>query len=96
MNSGKPMNITVTWQRNDEPPVQEMVVNHRIFRREFRLLADLVRRVPAGNYGLGPSRGPQWRRGSIRFNGVASSVIMTVLLGWFRVTGAWCVCRGVG
>lgn len=29
--------------------MQEMVVIHRIFRREFRLLGGLVRRVPAGH-----------------------------------------------
>lgn len=49
MTSDKPMNITMTRQANDEPPVQEMVVIHRIFRREFQLLADLVRRVPPGH-----------------------------------------------
>lgn len=49
MNSAKPMNITMAGQAYDEPPVQEMVVIHRIFRREFRLLVGLVRRVPTGH-----------------------------------------------
>ncbi|MEV7965442.1 nitroreductase/quinone reductase family protein [Sphaerisporangium sp. NPDC088356] len=34
---------------NAVPDTHDMVVIHRIFRREFRLLADLVRRAPAGD-----------------------------------------------
>jgi|RhiMethySRZTD1v2_1073278.scaffolds.fasta_scaffold07546_5 deazaflavin-dependent oxidoreductase (nitroreductase family) len=49
MTNTKPMNITMTGQRHQQPAVQEMVVIHRIFREEFRRLPDLVRGVPDGH-----------------------------------------------
>lgn len=48
MSADKPMGIKLN-RTGDEPNVREMVVIHRIFRREFRLLAALVRRVPPGH-----------------------------------------------
>lgn len=49
MSDDKPMGITLQRPPGEAPRVQEMVVIHRIFRREFRLLAGLVRRVPPGH-----------------------------------------------
>jgi deazaflavin-dependent oxidoreductase (nitroreductase family) len=49
MTGDRPMNITMTAPMADEADVQEMVVIHRIFRREFRLLADVVRRALPGD-----------------------------------------------
>src|SRR6185437_13840055 len=49
MTNTKPMNITMAGQRHQQPAVQEMVVIHRIFRKEFRRFPDLVRGVPDGH-----------------------------------------------
>ena len=43
------MNTELAPVDGDEVPVQEMVVIHRIFRREFPMLADLIRRCPDGD-----------------------------------------------
>lgn len=47
--ANEPMNLMKTGQAHDAPPVQEMVVIHRILRSEFEMLAHLVRRVPDGH-----------------------------------------------
>jgi hemerythrin-like domain-containing protein len=39
-----------------EPKTQEMVVIHRIFRRGFPMLAEVIRRVPASPPGRSPAR----------------------------------------
>ena len=46
---------TLNTQVVDESSVHEMVVIHRIFRRGFPLLADLVRRCPEGHSGRAQS-----------------------------------------
>jgi deazaflavin-dependent oxidoreductase (nitroreductase family) len=48
---------TLSTHRNDAVPVHEMVVIHRIFRREFARLAGLVRRCPGGHVGWAGSIG---------------------------------------
>lgn len=48
---------TLSAQRNGAVPVHEMVVIHRIFRREFARLAGLVRRCPGGHVGWASSIG---------------------------------------
>jgi hypothetical protein len=35
----------------ERPPIEEMAAVHRVFRREFRMLPELVRAVPAGDTG---------------------------------------------
>jgi hemerythrin-like domain-containing protein len=49
MRTDKPMNPAVRTPAAAEPNTHDMVVIHRIFRQEFRQLADLVRRVPQGD-----------------------------------------------
>lgn len=49
MPTDKPMNLAMGTQAAAGPNTHDMVVIHRIFRHEFRQLADLVRRVPQGN-----------------------------------------------
>ena len=50
------MNANVTTRRA-EPDIRDMLVVHRIFRREFPLLAEIVPRASDGDPG-GPGMSP--------------------------------------
>ncbi len=49
MTSSKHMNVIVPRSGTDVPDTHDMVVIHRIFRREFHLLAEVVGRTAAGD-----------------------------------------------
>ena len=49
------MTMTTKMAKAASPDVHEMVVIHRVFRREFAAIPRLVRRVPAKATGPGRS-----------------------------------------